>query len=166
MNKPSWKTIVQIAEATADGTMPTVWEKLGEVKDGSIVPDNQEGATKEQINTEGDVVESFKQADRLGWKMTVFGIPEDLKTKFWDIVDKSGVSQVKSMTNNKDYAIRLLSPDLPDSDVFAYGKCKVTMGVGYSSDDAFTAEITVKVQKPKNGVLFEHSAIGATVGGE
>lgn len=166
MNKPSWKLIVQIAEATEDGTMPKVWTKLGQVKEGSIVLDNQEGATKEQINTEGDVVESFKFPDRLGWKMTVFGIPDELKKKFWDTADKDGVSQVKSMSNNKDFAIRMLSPDLPGSDVLSYGKCKVNMGVGYSNDDAFTSEIAVKVQKPKNGVLLEHGVLEKVTAGE
>lgn len=161
MNKPSWKLIVEIAEATADGTMPASWEKLGEVKEGSITPDNQEGATKEQINTEGDVVESFKFPDRLGWKMTVFGIPDNLKNKFWDVADAAGVSQVKSMSNNKDFAIRMLAPDLPGSDVLSYGKCKVTMGIGYSNDDTFTSEIGIKIQKPKNGVILEHGALKA-----
>ena len=100
--KPSWKIIVEIAEATVDGSMPTEWVKLGEVKDGSITQDNQEGTTKELINTEGEVVDSFKFPDRLGWKMVVFGIPDELKEKFWEVTDKDGVSQVKSMSNNKD----------------------------------------------------------------
>lgn len=157
--KPSWKIIVEIADATEDGAMPTEWKKLGEVKDGSITPDNQEGTTKELINTEGDVVDSFKFPDRLGWKMVVFGIPDELKKKFWEVTDKDGVSQVKSMSNNKDFAIRMLSPDLPGTDAVAYPRCKVNMGMGYSNDDTFYSEIGIKVQKPKNGVIFEHGPV-------
>lgn len=145
------KAEVHYAEAETDGTMPEALTKIGRILDGTTSFENEAGEVLELKEEGGAVVDTMTKDGKLKLKFTLIDIPAAARTAFWTADGKA----IKSMTNSKKFAMKLLFPDVPEAETFEIPYSSVTMGIGYSTSQGYTAEVEVTALKhPTTGAIF------------
>lgn len=169
MSKTAWGEVeMQFAETTVDEAMPTVLASIGEILEGSLGLEKEDG-TKLQLFKEGHIlVDELQQEPTLKVKATIIGIPNAIKEKFWDTENTgSGDSEkyaVKSLINSKKFAIAFAAVKVPGSETFEAMKCTISMSPLYSSTQGWTSDVQITIIKGLTGKLFQFGKVPATGG--
>lgn len=148
-------TQFKFADAAANGTMPTTLEQLGWILEGTAELRNEAGDVLELKEEGGILRDELRKEGKLILAGTIIGIPEAMRTKFWDMDG----NKVKSTVNAKKFATQLCAPDVVGSETIDAPYCSVAMGPLYSSDQGYTAEVEVTILRGPADYLFEFGTI-------
>ncbi len=169
MAKTAWGEIeMKFAETPVDETMPTTMETIGEILEGSLALEKEDG-TKLQLFKEGHIlVDELQQEPTLKVKATIIGIPNAIKEKFWE-TEKTGNGDVekfavKSLVNSKKFAIAFAAVKVPGSETFEAMKCTISMSPLYSSTQGWTSDVEITIIKGLTGKLFQFGKVPAAGG--
>jgi hypothetical protein len=149
--------ILELAEATSDGTMPATLDQLGWVHEGSVATNVDTGTTLQLFETGHILRDEKDQEPVINYTMDIIGIPEAMVTKFWDAtVSGSGDTEriaIKSFVNSLKYAIRISTPSVPGSDTWEAPYCKVNMSApNWAEETGWMSTLSITVLKPTNDI--------------
>lgn len=156
INNPSWDLILEVADSTPSGEMPTELEQLAWVEDGSFSLDTADGTKKQLIDSQGVTRGVSEGEPTITIGATLIGIPKAMASKFW-ITETSGDKlKVKGMIRNGvDFALKLSSPLIPNSDTLEVPRSFVKLGLAVSTDKGFMAPISFQILKSQADILFQ-----------
>lgn len=169
MKKTAWGEVkMRFAETTADGSMPTIMTEIGEIQEDSLGLEKEDG-TKLQLFKEGHIlVDELEQEPTLSVVATIIGIPDEIKTEFWEAA-KSGTGEkekfaIKSLVNSKKFAIDFAAVKVPGSETFEAPYASISLSPLYSSKLGWTCEVRVTIMRSALDVLFQFGKVPASGG--
>lgn len=169
MKKTAWGEVkARFGDATEDGSMPTTMTEIGEILENSLGLEKEDG-TKLQLFKEGHIlVDELEQEPTLSVVATIIGIPDSIKTVFWE-AEKSGIGDkekfaVKSLVNSKKFAIDFAAVKVPGSETFEAPYASISLSPLYSSTQGWTCQARMTVMRSKSDVLFQFGKVPADGG--
>lgn len=160
VNKTAWGNLtLEIAEASAEQTMPVALEQLGWIEEGSISLDVARGTKLELKETGGIVRDSKENEPTITVKMDILGIPEAMRTKFWDSETALGKTTVKSLVTDKKFALKISNPKIIGSDTLEIPYTTVFMSPLLSDDKGYRANLEFTILKGIADYLFDMDTV-------
>jgi len=157
-NKPTgWgKVSLLYGTPTSSQEMATTLVKMGDILENSLSIEQQEG-TKLQLYAEGHILKDELQLEGTNSiKATLIGIPEDTRKKFW-ATDNAGET-VSSMITASKFSIKLV-PHVLGAETLSAPYCSINLGMAYSSQQGWTAPVTVTILQNEAGKFFEFGTV-------
>lgn len=164
MSKTAWGEVEMSFAVTSEAeTMPESLTSIGEILEGSLGLEKEDG-TKLQLFKEGHVlVDELQQEPTLKVKATIIGIPDAIKSQFWETTTTgTGDAQkheVKSLISTSKFAIKFAASKVKGSDTFEAPKCSIVLSPLYSSSQGWTCDVQITLLKAKTGVLFQFGKV-------
>lgn len=162
-NPTAWgNLILKTAKAETTGEMSTLLEQLGWIEEGSISLDVARGTKLELKETGGIVRDSKETEPTVTIGMTILGIPEEMRKKYWETEDKDGKIAVKSLVTDNKFALEISNPKIQGSDTIEVPKASVFMSPALADDKGYTAELEFTILKSEADILFNMGKVGVT----
>lgn len=165
--KPStWGNVVlEIADAKSDGTFPTDLEQMGYIEEDTLTPNITEGDSLQLFESGHILRDEMKLEPEVGFNTTVIQIPEGMQEKFWDALatgtGENKKVRVKSMVNNKKFAIRISTPRIPGSETLEAPYCGISMTPFYDEKKGWSANLSISILKGPAEYFYDWGSVPA-----
>lgn len=142
--------MIKMGATGSDGAMGGTLSDIGEIKEGSISLEVQDGTTKEWKATGGRLIDTLKTEPTLRIKCHVKNLNKAIVEKVWAVKEATNDLQVTSLLNATKQSVSIEN-DVSKSETLKFPLCSVEGKPVYSEDAGYGLDITITVLSPGKG---------------